>query len=283
MKKIISILTALLLVLSLVACQSKKAEPPIQTQTPTATPTSAPTPTKVPTAVDKIKQAGKIIVGTESTFPPYESVDPKDGKTIIGFDIDLAQAIATKLGVKLEIVDMNFDGLILALLAGKLDFIAAGMAADEKRKKSVDFSQIYYRGGQILVVKDSISSINTAADMNGKKIGAQLGSVSEKAAQTIPGIKYKAMDKVDQLMLSVKNGMLDGVVVDDTVGVNYAKSIGGLKVVKMEELNKGESGMGLPVQKGNEELLQVMNDTINELKSNGEFNKLVDKWGLLKQ
>lgn len=235
------------------------------------------------TSVDKIKQAGKIIVGTESTFPPYESIDPKDGKTVIGFDIDIAKAVADKLGVKLEIKDMKFDGLIGALSTGMLDFVAAGMSVTDERKQNADFSDIYYKGGQVLVVSEKNNNINSASDMSGKKIGAQLGTISAKAAQNIKGIKLQQLDKVDQLMMEIKNGMIDGVVVDDTVGVKYVKTMGGLKVVKIPELNQGEAGMGIAVAKGNKALLDVINQTLSDLKSNGEFDKLVDKWGLLKQ
>lgn len=234
------------------------------------------------TKLDKIKKAGKLIVGTEATFAPYESVDPKDGKTVIGFDIDLAQAIAKKIGVKLEVKDMKFDGLIPALQAGTIDLIAAGMTVTDERSKNVDFSKIYYTGLQVLVLKQDNNDIKTAADMKGKTIGAQLGTTSEEAAKGIAGVNVKQYDKVDQIMLSVKNGQINGAVVDDTVGVEYVKSLGGLKIVKINELNKDAGGMGLAVQKGNSELLKEVNDTIDELKKNGEFDKLIDKWGLLK-
>jgi polar amino acid transport system substrate-binding protein len=285
-KKVITIVMAALLVISLVGCNkaadSKSQSGTTPTAAPTAAPTATPAPTKAPTSVDKIKQAGKIVMGTEATFPPFEGMDPKDGKTIVGFDIDIAAAVAKKLGVKLEIMDTKFEGLIPALQTDMIDFVAAGMTATPDRAKTVDFSQVYYTGLQVLVVKTDNDSINTGADMNGKKIGAQIGTTSAEAANSIPGIKFKDMDKVDQLMLSVKNGTLDGVVVDDTVGVEYVKTISGLKIVKVADLNKEAGGMGIAIKKGNAELLKVINDTIDELKANGEFDKLIDKWGLLK-
>lgn len=268
-KKIVAILAAAVLILSLAACGTKKAD------------TKSGETQKQLTSVEKIKKAGKIIVGTESTFPPYESIDPKDGKTVIGFDMDLAKAVADKLGVKLEIKDMKFDGLLGALQTGMIDFVAAGMSETDERKKAVDFSEVYYKGGQVLVVSQN-SSIASAADMNGKKIGAQIGTISAKAAQGIKGVKVQQLDKVDQLMMEIKNGMIAGVVVDDTVGVKYVKTMGGLKIVKVPELNTGDEGMGMAVRKGDTELVKAINDTIDELKANGQFDKLVDKWGLLK-
>lgn len=268
-KKMIAILVTVVLVLSLAACGTKKAN------------TKSTDTQKQLTSVEKIKKAGKIVVGTESTFPPYESIDPKDGKTVIGFDMDLAKAVADKLGVKLEIKDMKFDGLLGALQTGMIDFVAAGMSETDERKKTVDFSDIYYKGGQVLVVSEK-STVASAADLNGKKLGAQIGTISAKAAQGISGAKVQQLDKVDQLMMEIKNGMIDGVVVDDTVGVKYVKSMGGLKIVKLAELNTGDAGMGMAVRKGDTELAKAINDTIKELKANGEFDKLVDKWGLLK-
>lgn len=268
-KKVLIFMLSAMLVFMMAGCQSKNAG-------------SSSSQKKELSSIDKIKQAGKIVVGTESTFPPFESIDPKDGKTVIGFDMDIAKAVADKLGVKLEIKDMEFKGLLGALPTGMIDFVAAGVNITDERKAQADFSEAYYKGGQVLVVSENNNSINSAADMKGKNIGAQLGTTSEKAAQTINGINYKALDKVDQLMLQVKNGSLDGVVVDDTVGVQYSKSLGGLKIIKVPELNSGDNGMGIAVKKGNTELLKVINDTINELKSNGQYDKLIDKWGLLK-
>jgi len=110
-------------------------------------------------------------------------------------------------------------------MEGKTDIVAAGMTADSERLKSVDFSKVYFVDKQMLVIKENNDGIKAAADMSNKKIGAQLGSTCEKAAQGIPGIEYKSMDKVDQLMLEVKNGRLDGIVVNLTVAIEYVKSI----------------------------------------------------------
>lgn len=277
-KKIISIVLTLILVLALSACGTSKPEVTEEAKS-TPTPTTEPTPTKALTSVDKIKQAGKIVLGTSADFPPYESHEIIDGKdTIVGFDIDITQAVADKLGVKLEINDTKFDGLLPMLMDGKINFIAAGMTPTEERKQSVDFSQVYYNAEQILVIKEDNTAIKAAADMNGKKIGAQLGSTSEKAAKTVQGIKYKAMDKVDQLLLEVKSNRLDGVVVENTVAEAYVKKIGGLQIIKMAELNTEEGGSAIAVQKGDTELQKVVDEVINELKSSGKYDELVEKW-----
>lgn len=230
-------------------------------------------------SVDRIKQSGKMVMGTSADFPPYENHQVVDGKdTIVGFDVDIAQAVADKLGVKLEITDMKFEGLIAAVEQGKIDVVAAGMTPTDDRRKSVDFSQVYYNAKQILVVKEDNDSVKTASDMNGKKVGAQLGSTSEKAAKSVKGIKYKAMDKVDQLMLEVKSGRLDGVVVENTVAQSYVKRIGGLKIVEIKELNSEPGGSAMAVKKGDAELVGVIDGVIDGMKTNGEYDKLISKW-----
>lgn len=270
MKKLVSIFLAALLIVTLSGCQSKNTG-------------SASAASKAETSVDRIKKAGKIIVGTEATFPPFESADPKDGKTIVGFDMDISQAVADKLGVKLEIKNMKFDSLIEAVNTGMIDFTAAGMNPTDERKKVVDFSQVYFNTKQVLVVKDTNNSINSAADLKGKTLGAQLGTTSEKAARSLSGIKQvTTLDKVDELMLEVKSGRIDGVVVENVVAGNYEK-MGGLKIINIPELNTdGDLGIAIAVKKGNADLLKVINDTITELKSNGQYDKLLAKWGMSK-
>lgn len=270
MKKLVSLFLAALLALTLAGCQSKGTK-------------AASGASKAETSIERIKKAGKIVVGTEATYPPFESADSKDGKTIVGFDMDISQAIADKLGVKLEIKNMAFGSLEEAVKTGMINFTAAGMNPTPDREKVVDFSQIYFNTKQVLVVKDGNNSINSINDLKGKTLGVQLGTTSEAAAKTVPGVKQvKSLDKVDELMLEVKNGRLDGVVVENVVAGSYMK-VGGLKMVEIPELNKdGELGIAIAVKKGDAELLKVVNDTINEMRSNGQYDKLLEKWGMTK-
>jgi polar amino acid transport system substrate-binding protein len=214
-KKIIAIVLTALFILSLAACSSKSTETTGKnTENTTSNTTNSTETKKEPTAVDKIKQAGKLIMATSAEYPPFESIDPKDGKTVIGFDIDVANAVAKKLGVSLEIKDMDFNGLLGALIADKADMIIAGMSATDERKKSVDFSKTYFTDTFVVVVKEGVENIKTPADLNGKKVGGQLGSTGEGIAKSIPGIQYKAMNDNDQLVMEVKSGRLDAVVLN---------------------------------------------------------------------
>lgn len=287
MKKLIAIVLTLIFALSMVGCGGSK---PVESSKPAPAPAASSQPAeskkeepKKLTVVDKIKQAGKIVVLTSADFPPFESLDPKDGKTIIGFDVDLCEAVAKKLGVKLEMKDTKFDGLIPALLAGNADMIAAGMTPTAKRKESVDFSEVYYATDQVLVVRADDDSMKSSENMKGKKIGAQLGSTSEEAGKKIPGIQMKTLDKVDQLCLQVKNKNLDGLVVEQTVAEAYVKSMGGLKIVKdIKELKEVETGSAFAAKKGDAELVKICDEVIKELKSSGQYDKLVEKWFVTK-
>jgi polar amino acid transport system substrate-binding protein len=121
----------------------------------------------------RIEKSGKVVIGTSADYAPYEYHTMVDGKdTIVGFDIQIANEIAKDLGVKLEIVDMGFDGLLQALNTDKVDFVIAGMTPDTERKKAVDFSKIYYTAQQgVMVRADDKDKYKTIADLKGKKVG----------------------------------------------------------------------------------------------------------------
>ncbi len=131
-----------------------------------------------------------ILVGTESTYPPYEFRDEKNN--LKGFDIDLMEAIAAKIGKKIEWVDMPFDSLIPSLLAKKIDIVAAGMSATEERAKKVAFSENYEISISAFIVKADNESMKVLDDMKGNTVAVQLGTVQETYSQTIPGVTVKS-------------------------------------------------------------------------------------------
>lgn len=229
-------------------------------------------------SLEKIKKAGVIVMGTSADFPPYESHQLINGEDkIVGFDVDIAQAVADGLGVKLKIEDMKFDGLIAALQAGKIDMIVAGMTPTPERAKSVDFSDLYYIGKQVLVVKKDNNSIKTVDDLKGKKLDAQLGTTSEKAARSIKGVTVIPIDKVSTEIMEVKTGKVDGVVVEQTVAQAYLKENPDLKIVEIPEI-KSEEGSAIAVKKGDKALLNEINKVLKQLKASGEYDKLIEKW-----
>ena len=121
-----------------------------------------------------------IVMGTNAEFPPFEY---REGEKVVGFDVEIAKKIAEKLGAELQIEDMTFDGLIPALEAGKIDFIAAGMSITEERKKNVDFSNGYYKASQVIITLKDNTEINGPEDLENKTIGVQLGTTGDEEAQ----------------------------------------------------------------------------------------------------
>ena len=138
------------------------------------------------------QEAGVLRVGSETTFPPFEFTE---GDKYVGFDVDLSEAIAKKLGLKMEFKSMGFDALIPAVQSGDIDMIAAGINATPEREKALDFSDVYFdQGGFITVVRKDNTSIHNMDELAGKTVGVQIGTVPVDMAKAIPNTTVKEMD-----------------------------------------------------------------------------------------
>jgi polar amino acid transport system substrate-binding protein len=225
--------------------------------------------------VDKIKSSGKLVIATSADYPPYEFHDLSGGKDEIkGFDIDIANAIAKELGVQLEIKDMAFDSVLPALLSKKVDLAIAAFTITEERKKSVNFSDPYFDGGQQIVTYKG-SGIKSKEDLKGKKIGVQISTTGEEEAKKIEGAKLKQFDLVTEAVLELKNKRVDAIIVGEVVAKAYTAENPDLEIVG-ERLNSEQNG--IPVRKEDTDLLEVVNKVIKDLKDSGEYDKLVKKW-----
>ncbi|MBE4910421.1 basic amino acid ABC transporter substrate-binding protein [Bacillus luteolus] len=215
-----------------------------------------------------------LVMGTSADFPPFETLDTNG--EIVGFDIDLAKHIANELGYEIEIKDMSFDGLIGALQTKRIDFVASGMSATEKRKESVDFSIEYHRSGEMFVsLKDS--GINSIEDLDGKKIGVQLGTIQEEGANKIAEqmeLEVKTLNKVPDLIQELKSKRVDAVYLDKTVAEGYIKE---LDLAGFNDPNESTPGMAIAFPKGSE-ITESFNKVIKEMQENGELEKLEKKW-----
>nr|WP_243278073.1 transporter substrate-binding domain-containing protein [Clostridium yunnanense] len=229
--------------------------------------------------VDKIKKSGKLVIGTSADYAPYEfhkSINGKD--TIVGFDIEIAKAIAKKLGVEVEISDMKFDGLVAALKTNKVDLVISGMNPTEDRKKSVDFSKIYYTATQYVLVRSEDKAKYSSLDsLAGKAIGVQKGSVQEKLAEEqIKDSKLQSLAKVPDVVLSLKNKKVEAAVVEGPVAKLYAEKSDGLAVSDSKfDLNPDEQGSAIAVAKGSEDLLKIINEALDELIKEKKIDQLV--------
>lgn len=221
-------------------------------------------------------QKEKILrVGSETTFPPFEFTD---GDKYVGFDIDLSEAIAKQMGYKMEFKSMGFDALIPALQSGQIDMIAAGLDPTPARAKQVGFSDVYFKetGYSIIVRKDE-NGVNDFSDLTGKVIGAQVGTKPVEIGQGIEGTTVKQFDTNSQLFLELTHNNIDAIILDKAVGMYYLKQ-GADKELKMVGPGIPSSGMVLAVKKENTELQQNVNKALQELKDNGGYQKIYEKW-----
>ncbi|WP_166242025.1 ABC transporter substrate-binding protein [Paenibacillus turpanensis] len=275
---ILSVLLMFCVALIASACGAKEVQKPADNNAaqPSAQEPAKQEPAAKPTKLDEIKKAGKIVLGTSADYPPYEFHKTVNGKDeIVGFDIELAKEFAKDLGVKLEIKDMKFDGLLPALQAGNIDVIIAGMTPDEERKKAVDFSKIYYTAVQTVVVRaEDNDKLKTTDDLKGKKVGAQKGSVQEDiVAEQISGSTAKILPKIPDLFMELKSKKVDALVVEEPVAAAYVSKHKDLAISSIP-LKQDEGGSAIAFAKNNPELVEAANKTIDRLLK----DKLIEKF-----
>ncbi|WP_066257432.1 transporter substrate-binding domain-containing protein [Neobacillus drentensis] len=219
-----------------------------------------------------------LTMATSADYPPFEYVDTKKSDEIIGFDVDLAKAIAAKLGYKVQVKDMDFGGLVQSLKSGQADFVLAGMTPTEKRKKNVDFSDIYYTAQHMIVSKKD-SGIDTVEDLKGKTVGVQLGSIQEGKAQEINKqipIKIENRNRIPDLIQEIKSGRFDAAIIEDTVAKGYFEKEKEFKGFTLSD-DPEEAGSAIAFPK-NSDLTKKFNKELKNMKENGELQKLIVKW-----
>ena len=231
------------------------------------------------TLLKKIKDSGKLVVGTEAQYAPYEFKDLD--ATFVGCDMWLAQQIADSLGVQLEVVDMSFDGIIPAVQSGQVDLGIAAFTNTPERAKEIDFSNLYETSAQLLIVKTGNADVySTKESLAGQKVGAQKGTIQSQLIQSaLPDSELFELEKYPALALEVQNGNIAGLVVDQAVGESLvATSNGGLEVSNFaftaEEASFGKS---VVIAKGNEDLVAAVNQVIDKVTSDGSYQKAYDE------
>ena len=228
--------------------------------------------------LEEIQASGKLVLGTSADYPPYEFYAEIDGELqIVGFDIDIAKEIAKDMGVELEIVDMQFDGLLAALVADNIDMIVAGMAATEERKESVDFSTSYYEAEQTMLVrKEDYEKFQSISDLEDHRIGVQMATVQEGIAQEqVSNAKeIKSLGKISDLVLELNYGNIDSIILVDTVAMAYAENNEDLT---LSQISFGkEDGVAAAVAKGHEEFLASVNQTLERVIADGSLDQFIE-------
>ncbi|HDI0822634.1 TPA: ABC transporter permease subunit [Staphylococcus aureus] len=225
---------------------------------------------------EKIKERGELRVGLSADYAPMKFEHTVNGKTeYAGVDIDLAKKIAKDNNLKLKIVNMSFDSLLGALKTGKIDIIISGMTSTPERKKQVDFSDSYMMTKNIMLVKkDKVNDYKDIKDFNNKKVGAQKGTEQEKIAQTeIENASITSLSRLPDVILALKSGKVEGVVVEKPVAEAYLKQNPKLGISNVK-FNEEEKDTVIAVPKDSPKLLSQINKTIKEVKDKG----LIDKY-----
>ena len=217
-------------------------------------------------------EPGVLTMGTNATFPPYEY---KDGDDVVGIDAEIAQALADKLGLKVKIVDMDFDSLIASVQSGKIDMSLAGMTVTEERKQNVDFTDSYATGVQVIIVKDD-SDIASVDDLQDKLIGVQQGTTGHLyCADDFGEDHVNALPNGATAVQALLQGKVDCVVIDQEPAKAFVEANAGLKILETAYTTEDYAAA---VSKDNPALTAALNSALQELKDDGTIQGILDKY-----
>lgn len=277
-KMLVLALSAAMLLAVLTGCGSSETAAPQDEQATEAPATEQPA-TTASTLLEQIKAKGKLVVGTEAQYAPYEFKDLD--ANFVGCDMWLAQQIADSLGVELEIVDMSFAGIIPAVQSGQVDLGIAAFTNTPERAEEIDFSNLYETSAQLLIVKTgNADTYSTKEALAGQKVGAQKGTIQSQLIQSaLPDSELFELEKYPALALEVQNGNIAGLVVDQAVGESLvANSNGELEVSNFEfSAEEASFGKSVVIAKGNEDLVAAVNEVIDKVVSDGSYQAAYDE------
>ncbi len=282
MKKALSLMTAAALVLSLAACGSTASSAAsseaasseaASSDAASSEAASSEAASETETAELSTVEPGKLIMSTNAAFPPYEMTT--DSGEFEGIDVETAQAIADKLGLELQIDDMDFDAALLAVQQGKSDMVMAGVTVTDERQNVMDFTDSYATGIQSIIVKED-SDIASVDDLAGKKIGTQRGTTGYLYCSDDFGDEnVVAYDNGLTAVQMLNNGQVDCVVIDNAPAKEFVAANPGLKLLDTAYV---EENYAIGVGKGNTELKDAINTALKELKADGTLQAIVDKY-----
>lgn len=212
-----------------------------------------------------------LVMGTNAGFKPFEY---HEGGKIIGFDVELAQEIAKELGKELKIEDMNFDGLLPALDSSQVDMVIAGMSVTPERQQNVSFSNAYYSASQKIVVRKG-STIRNRHQLEGRKIGVQLGTTGDILANKISGAQVVQFPTAPSVLQELSSGGVEAVVLDDAPATQYSVGFSNLEILT-GELSKEE--YAIAIKKDKHELLGRVNKALDKIKADGRYFRLIRKY-----
>ena len=232
--------------------------------------------------LERIKKNGELVIGAEVRFAPYEFYykNPETGKEeLAGFEMKIAQGLADKLGVELKISDQAFSGLTTALLGGEIDLLISGLGITDARKETIDFSEPYFFGNQVLLVRaEDVDKYKTPEDLKGCTIAAKTGSIHQGIAENqFPESKLMLLDQTGLLVAELRQDTVDAVLVTDNAVFAYLKLYPELAISEVH-VEYPVLGVGVGVRKGdNAELIEFINGYLKEIQENGTLEKWIDE------
>lgn len=218
-----------------------------------------------------------FVVATDAAFPPMEFVD--ETKQIVGFDIDLMEAIAKEMNFTVEWKNTAWDGIFAGLESGDYDAIMSSVTITDERKEKYVFSEPYINAGQAVVVRAGEPSISSHTDLSGKVVGAQIGTTGAFAVEKIEGATLKEYDTIDLALMDLVNQNVDAVVVDMPVAADYAlasETFKGRLIIVGEPFT--EEYYGILTRKGDTALLDLFNEGLKKVQASGDYDKIYDQW-----
>ncbi len=223
--------------------------------------------------LDQVKQRGTLRVGIEGTFPPFNSKNPQG--ELVGFDVDIAKAVAAKLGVKPEFVTTEWSGIIAGLQAGKFDVIVNQVGITDARKQTLDFSPAYtYSNAQLIQRADDKREFKSLEDLKGKKLGVGLGT-NYMEAKSVPGIDVKTYPGAPEYLRDLAANRLDAAL-NDCLMLAYLLKNSQLPLHTGANVGAGNPS-GIPFKKGNPKFAKAIDDAMTQLENDGTFAKISDK------
>ncbi len=254
--------TAATLFAGIVLAACSKTEPPPAPVVAAPAPAPVAAPAKV------------YVVGTDAAYAPFESQNEK--AEIVGFDIDVVKAIAAKASMEVKFVNTPWEGIFNALNQGDRDLLVSAVTITEERKQTMDFSAPYFDAAQLIAVKTD-SKVTKFDDLKKLKVGVQTGTTGDEAVSKLQGKTNPNIKRFESTPLALKEleaGGVDAVVADNGVVIHYVKNNAGSKFKTVADASFTPEQYGLPVKKGNTELLAKLNKGLADIKADGTYDKI---------
>lgn len=228
-------------------------------------------------SLDRVKKAGKLVVAVDTTYPPMEYVD---GNKIVGYDVDLAKAIGKKMGVEVEFQSVDWDGILTGLLGKRYDVIMSSMNITPERSEKVNFVE-YAKMSQVFVSKKG-TDVKAEKDLSGKVVVVQADTTSHEWVEKLKADKIKDIKEVRSFkgatdaFLEVKNGRGDVIVIDEPVGLYYAKKDAATFAVTGRAMDA--EPIGVAIRKEDNDLKAAIDKAVQDLRADGTYKKIADEW-----